>query len=133
MKVLFVCRANVGRSQMAMEFFNRFSKKNHAFSAGTVVGDTEGKNLDEKVMNGMAELGYDLSKNTRKQLTLQMVEEADKIFVMAQKETIPDYLKNSKKTVYWNVPDGKGQPYYFVCKMRDQIKDLVEELVKEIG
>ncbi len=34
MKVLFICRANVGRSQMAEAIFNKFSEGNLAVSAG---------------------------------------------------------------------------------------------------
>ena len=35
MKVLFVCRGNVGRSQMAEAYYNFFTKSNMATSAGT--------------------------------------------------------------------------------------------------
>lgn len=132
MKVLFVCKANVGRSQMATAFFNKMSKKHHAIGAGTHVGENEGKPIHEFVVNCMAELGYDLSKNTRKQLTPKMVEEADKIIVMNDREDLPDYVKNSPKVVFWDVEDGKGKSYEFHCKSRDRIKTLVEKLVEEI-
>ena len=44
MKVLFVCLANVGRSQMAEAFFNRLSR-HQAGSAGSRVSAQEGQNL----------------------------------------------------------------------------------------
>ena len=47
MKVLFVCVANVGRSQMAEAFFNRISA-HEATSAGSQVGDKEGQNLRDR-------------------------------------------------------------------------------------
>ena len=133
MQVLFVCTANVGRSQMAEAFFNKLSKKNHASSAGIEVGDAEGESIGERVVRIMKELGYDLSKNTRKQITREMAEKADKIIVMAEKETIPNYLKKSLKVIFWDVPDAKGQSEEFQYRVRDQIKELVEELVEEIG
>ncbi len=34
MEILFVCRANVGRSQMAAGLFNKYSKTHHADSVG---------------------------------------------------------------------------------------------------
>ena len=140
MRILFVCKANVGRSQMAEAFFNRLSKKHRSTSAGFLVGDRDGKPLHEKgtssgefVVGSTTELGYDLSENRRKQLTPRMVRDADGIFVMADREEVPDYLRGSKKAVFWDVADGKGQPYEFHCRMRDQIRSLVEGLIKEIG
>lgn len=140
MRILFVCKANVGRSQMAEAFFNRFSRKNSATSAGFLVGGRDGKPLHERstssgefVVDSMAELGYDLSKNRRKQLTPQMVRDAEGIFVMTERGEVPDYLRDSKKAVFWDVADGKGQSYGFHCRMRDQIKGLVEGLIKGIG
>lgn len=140
MRILFVCKANVGRSQMAEAFFNRLSKKNIATSAGFQVGDRDGKPLHEKgtssgefVVGSMAELGYDLSENRRKQLTPRMVRDADRIFVMAERDEVPDYLRDSEKAAFWDVADGKGQSYGFHCRMRDQIRGLVEGLIKGIG
>lgn len=132
MKVLFICRANVGRSQMAAAFFNKISKKNKAVGAGTDVGDREGEPLHEFVIQCMSELGYDLSKNTRKQLTSKIVKNVDKIVVMIEKEDLPDYIDMSR-VVFWKIDDVKGKSLEFHCKIRDQIKILVEKLVKEIG
>ena len=133
MKVLFICRANVGRSQMATAFFNKLSTKHHAVGAGTHVGDNEGLLLQELVIKCMAELGYDLSKETRKQLTPQIAHEADKIVFMNEKEDVPPYLSDSPKVMFWEVEDAKGTSYDFHVKIRDQIKGLVEKLVREIG
>ncbi|OGI15158.1 hypothetical protein A3K63_03445 [Candidatus Micrarchaeota archaeon RBG_16_49_10] len=136
MKVLFVCVANVGRSQMAEAFFNGMSKKNTASSAGTKAERLAGRSvgdLSDKVTGCMAEAGYDVSKNRSKTLTPKMVEGADIVVSMAEKETWPGYLKKSRKVRFWEVEDGKDMPYEFHCRMRDKIKGKVEELVKEIG
>jgi len=117
---------------MAEAFFNRLSGKNEAISAGTNVGVNEGLGLHELVVKCMAELGYDLSKNKRKQLTKEMVEDADRVIIMARQDSWPNYLENNKKVVYWDVEDGAGQSYDFHCKIRDKIKNLVEKLVQEI-
>lgn len=131
MKVLFVCKGNVGRSQMANAFFNKMSK-NHSTCAGTNVGEHEGEKLHESVINIMAEEGYDLSKNERKQLTPEMSEKADKIIVMTEKENLPEYV-NMKKVVLWNVQNPKDKPLDFHRKTRNQIKRLVEKLIKSVG
>jgi protein-tyrosine-phosphatase len=131
MKILFICKANVGRSQMAPALFNMLSKKHNSIGAGTHVKEKEGQPLHEFVVKCMTELGYDLSKNSRKQLTSEMVKESDKIIVMTEKENLPDYI-DMKKVAFWNIEDAKDMSYKFHCKIRDQIKTLVEKLVKEI-
>lgn len=139
MKVLFICKANVGRSQIATAFFNQLSKTHTAFSAGTNVNENNKPLFNQVTKEGelsvkcMAGAGIDLSKTTRKQLTPEMVKEADKIIVMTEKENWPEYLRNSPKVIIWQVEDAKGMSYEFHCRIRDQIKKLVEELVKEIG
>lgn len=121
MRVLFICKGNVGRSQMAEAFFNRFSK-HQGVSAGTHVSKKEGQSVHELVINCMAELGYDLSGQKRKQLTPEMVEEADKVVVITKKEDLPDYVKNYPNLVFWDVEDAVNTSYGFHCKIRDQIK-----------
>jgi protein-tyrosine-phosphatase len=118
---------------MATAFFNTFSTKHHAFGAGTHVGDNEGLPLQELVIKCMAELGYDLSKKRRRQLTPEIAHKADRIIVMNEKEDLPPYLSKSPKVIFWEVEDAKGTSYDFHIKIRDQIKGLVEKLVQEIG
>ncbi len=85
------------------------------------------------VVDCMKELGYDVSKSKRRQLTLKMAEEADKIVAITDKKDLPEYVKNSPKAVFWDVADAKGKSYEFHCSLRDEVKKLVEKLVKEIG
>jgi protein-tyrosine-phosphatase len=132
MRILFICKSNVGRSQMAPAFFNKLSKKHKAVGAGTHVGENENQSLYEFVIKCMSEVGYDLSENTRKQLTSTMAKEADKIVVMTEKENLPGYV-DMKKVVFWNIEDAKDKSLEFHRQIRDEIKRLVEKLVKEIG
>ena len=137
MRVLFVCRGNVGRSQMAEAFFRNLSK-HPASSAGThaLVGGVEGLalgNVSRKVVDCMAELGFDVSGNRIDQLTPEMVEKADLVIVITRKEDWPGYLRESKKVTFWDVEDAVNTSHEFHCRVRDQIKRLVEKLVKEIG
>jgi len=137
MNVLFICRGNVGRSQIAESFFNKLSRY-HATSAGARVGKYEGQSINfegrgEFAVHCMKELGYDLSDKTSKQLTQKMVETADKVVVIMEeheREMLPGYVTDSQKAAYWDVEDGAGKNYEFYITMRDKIENLVEKLVK---
>ncbi len=144
MEVLFVCNGNITRSQIAKALFNRLSTS-HAECAGTRVHQREGQTLKEVVeeaaargvsvvvLRMMEEEQMDLSENTRKQVTAAMVDTADKVIVMADRDTLPDYLLSSEKVVFWDLQDTLEGSYEFVLAVKEQIKQRVHELVQEMG
>ncbi len=134
MKILFVCRENVGRSQTAEALFKKYSK-HEVISAGTIV-DNEGqilKNLPgaQEVITSLKKEGIDISKNKRNQITPKMVDWADKIIVMAEKETIPDFLLNSQKAIIWEIEDLKGGSLGNHLKRIPKLKDKVLSFIEE--
>lgn len=132
MKVLFICVGNVGRSQMAEAIFNNLFKGMHtAISAGTQVSkeNQKIKDRDPNIVAVMKEIGIDVSENMRNQLTPEILREADEVVVMAEKETIPDYLNQNKKAIFWKVADPKGQTLEFAREVRDQIQALVNDFI----
>lgn len=139
MKVLFVCRANVGRSQMAEVIFNSLAGKAHqAVSAGTQVGDDEGQRIGDRpsvvhVLSVLNEIGIDASNNTRMQLTEDLIEEVDVVVSMAEADTLPDFLKNKPEIVYWNVIDPFDQSLDFTRDTRDQLIELVKDLLTRLS
>lgn len=145
MIVLFVCVANVGRSQMAEAFFNRQSR-HRGVSAGTQVGDQAGQNLRDRSRVPAAsstpgnmlrimqeEEGLDLYHNLRKQLTPDLVDRADRVIVMCETDPYPAYLSNNPKVTFWNIPDLYGAPYTSVQQLKEELKRHIEQLVGEIG
>jgi len=132
-KVLFVCQANIGRSQAAMEFYNLLVP-GHGASAGTIV-DNPGQKLKDRlgaipIVAVMKEHGVDVADNQRTQLDETMISKFDKIVVMAELKTVPDWLLNNPKTIIWPVEDLKGKTPEQTRVIVTQIKDKVEELVK---
>lgn len=120
---------------MAQAFFNKLSKRHTAFSAGTHAFTYEGLKLSEfadPVLKCMAELGYDLSENIPTQISQNLVKKANKIVAMTNKEDLPIYVKNHSEVIYWDIEDAAHKSYEFHIKIRNQVKDLVEKLVKEI-
>jgi protein-tyrosine-phosphatase len=133
MKVLFVCRANVGRSQAAMEFYNQLVPGDGA-SAGTIV-EKPGEKLKERfsastIVAVMKEHGADMNENYRTQITREMLDQYEKVVVMAEPETIPEWLSESPKFIYWNIVDAKGKSLTETRDIAAEIKEKVENLVK---
>ncbi len=136
MKVLFVCKWNAGRSQMAEAFYNKYSKINVAISAGTHAEKYKGLKLSGfalPVIKCMKEVGFDLADKSPTQLTPQLVDAADYIYAMVDRMDVPDYLLNSNKVIFWDIDDAGGKDYVFHIKIRNQIEGLVRDLVRKIG
>ncbi len=141
MNVLFICRGNVGRSQMAEVLFKQLDKGlNFATSAGVeALGDggvdMDGMFLKERdsskyVIECMKEMDVDVSNNKIKRLTPEMVESADKIFMMANPDTAPDYLRDSEKVVYWSVIDPCGRTLESHREIRNEVEKLVRGIIE---
>ena len=135
MKILFLCRGNVGRSQMASALFNKYTGLK-TLSAGTKVLDKEGQKLKEislaePVIRFMKEEGIDLSENPRKQITEEMMRDFNKIINMSEPEKTPDYIKNNPKTIHWEIKDPKEQNDEFykntIRLLKEKIKSFIEE------
>lgn len=112
MKTLFICQANVGRSQVAMELYR--AQGGEADSAGTKV-DAPGATLAERpsaatIVGIMRrDYGIDMIHNVRTQLTQDGAAGYDRLVVMAEKETWPEWLAHDPRVIYWNIDDPKGQ------------------------
>ena len=131
MKVLFICRANVGRSQAAMSLYNQLYSSG-ASSAGTKVAETGELLADrpgaENIISVMQEYGLDISKNTRIQVTQELAQHFDKLIVMAEPETIPEWLLQSAKTDIWTIQDPKGQDIPSTRRIVKEIEQKVKHL-----
>lgn len=135
MKVLFLCKGNVGRSQIAeMLFRKKFGAKHEVFSAGLQISGPEqpiGELVPgiQEVLDVMSEEGIDVSKNIRRQVTEKMVADVDKVVVIIEDEAVlPDYISNSGKCTRWSIADPKGMDLENTRKIKDLIKERIEFL-----
>jgi len=127
---LFVCVHNSGRSQMAEAFFNKLAGgKAQALSAGT----QPASEVNLVVVEAMREAGINIGGNKPKALTMDMVEKADRMITMgcgAEAEAVCP--ASFIETEDFALEDPKGKSLKQVRKIRDEIKERVNKLVKEI-
>ena len=129
-KVVFVCVHNSGRSQMAEAFAKRLGAgKLVAESAGTEPADA----LNPTVVEAMREIGYDMSGQHPKLLTLDMAESADRIITMGCGVDAGVCPAAFLPTEDWELDDPKGRPIERVRQIRDEIERRVRALVEEMG
>ncbi len=137
MKILFVCRGNVGRSQIAAALYKKMEPNDVVISAGTRVQNKDGESRHgflmkdtkgaEKVIDVLKEEGVDVGLVPRTQLSPEMLVGVDRVIVMSEPEHIPEWLSSHAKYVYWNVKDPKDAPIEFHREIKNQIKRLIED------
>lgn len=134
-KILFVCQGNVVRSQIAETFFNNFyDGEILAISAGTEAAMYGCKKLGEFAsysVKCMKEIGFDIKDKIPKQLMPELIEISDKVIVMAERHTWPQYLVDCEKEV-WDIKNPETNIYEEYVKARDLIKKNVEKLITKI-
>ncbi|MEV3852652.1 arsenate reductase ArsC [Streptomyces microflavus] len=125
--VLFVCVHNAGRSQMAAAWLTHLAGgRVEVRSAGSNPGDT----VNPAAVEAMAEVGIDISAATPKILTVDAVKESDVCITMGCGDTCPVFP--GKRYLDWQLEDPSGQSVAAVRRIRDDIKFLVDGLIKEI-
>jgi len=124
--VLFVCRHNAGRSQIAQAFFERYAPPEvRADSAGSEPVEA----LWPEVIEAMREVGIDLSDRKPKGLTVEMQRRADLAVTMGCGDACP-YVPTTVED--WDLPDPAGRPLSEVRAVRDLIEKRVRELIARI-
>lgn len=116
MNVLFVCKQNAGRSQMAQVLFER--RGGSARSAGTTPA--------EHVHPEVAELMPELADRVPKELDAADAEWADVVVTMGCGDACP--VLPGKKYVDWDLQDPAGQDAETVREIRNEIERRVAEL-----
>ncbi len=141
MKTLFICKGNMYRSQMAAALYNKLTNTTDAFSVGTYPGapeEPEGQFLkdlppqgllSEYFLSMMKEKGMDLYMNTTKRLTPEMLSEYDIVVSMAEEPFIPDFLREDKSVIWWDVENPTESSKEITDATYTKINNLVTELI----
>lgn len=125
--VLFVCVHNAGRSQMAAAFLSHLSEgRIEVRSAGSQPANT----VNPAAVEAMNELGIDMSAETPKILTTEVVKDSDVVITMGCGDTCPIFP--GKRYEDWKLDDPAGQGVDAVRPIRDDIRARIETLIAEL-
>ena len=126
-EVLFVCVHNAGRSQMAAALLDHHG-------AGRVVvksaGSAPADEINPSVVEAMAELGIDITREHPKPLTNESVQASDVVITMGCGDACPIYP--GKRYLDWDVTDPAGKGVEEVRPIREEIDQRVRVLVEEL-
>ncbi|MGH9319207.1 MAG: arsenate reductase ArsC [Vicinamibacteria bacterium] len=128
-RILFACRHNAGRSQMAAAFFNQLADpmRARAISAGTTPADR----VHPEVSAAMNEVGVDLAGARPQLLTTELAAGARLLITMGCGEECP-YLPGIQ-VEDWDLEDPKDKTLERVREIRDEVEKRVAQLVQSRG
>ncbi len=127
--VLFACRENAGRSQMAAGFARRYAgDRFDVISAGSAPGEK----LNPVAVEAMAETGMDLAFINPQSIDRALEESTpDWIVTMGCGESCP--VVSGSTVVDWDLADPAGKSLDEVRQIRDEIEKRVGELLSTIA
>lgn len=126
-EVLFVCVHNAGRSQMAAALLDHHARgRIHVRSAGSAPADE----INPAVVEAMAEVGLDLSRESPEPLADDAVLGSDVVVTMGCGDACPLYP--GKRYLDWELPDPAGKTVEEIRPIRDEIDRRVRGLLGEI-
>ena len=134
-RILFICRANTGRSQIAEAYYRELTG-GYAESRGYDV-DQPGKTLNEEprandTIAVMAEEGIDIRGQLRLPLLESDLANFDLLVVLAPTAEWPGWLQGEPDALEWSMVDPVNFDRDQTRITRDDIKDHVKELILEL-
>ena len=126
-KILFACRQNAGRSQMAAAIAQELATSDVTImSAGTEPAEE----VHPEVRDALAEIGLEPFAQPEK-LDPAKVKRADWVITMGCGESCPIFPGTHYED--WEVADPSGEPAEVVREIRDDITKRVKELLNRIS
>jgi protein-tyrosine-phosphatase len=133
-KILFICKFNRFRSQVAEAYFNQINKNSsiQASSAGFIFPMSS--RLQPNQVKVAAQNGV-FMKGKSKSITAQMLKDSDIYIIVA--DDIPKGMLNAKKynkkMIVWKIKDAHHDDAKAITLSVNTIKNKIEGLVKRLG
>ena len=128
-KVLFACRENACRSQMASAFAQSLAGDKLDVLNG---GSEPAQNINPDMVKVMHEKGIDMEFRVPQTIDDAISHDApDYIITMGCEEQCP-FVPGAKK-MDWDLPDPAGKPIEFMRDVRKEIEKRVQNFIQEIA
>jgi protein-tyrosine-phosphatase len=139
MRVLFICKANVFRSQIATAIYNNLADNGStAESYGTAVDyeGTEGTSLSSypelsEYLEFMKSKGMDISDNNCRQITAEALTNASQVILILESEFVPTWL-NSHPHEFWSIPNPTYLDLQLIESYYEILYKKVVDLIREL-
>jgi len=128
-KILFACRENACRSQMAGALAQYLAGDTLEVITG---GSTPADQVNMDMVRVMHEKGIDMAFRVPKSIESAILNTApDLIVTMGCGEECP-YVPGAR-ILDWDLPDPAGKPIDFMRQVRDEIENRVKSLIRELN
>ncbi len=128
-RVAFVCVQNAGRSQMSAAFAEREADARGIDVDVRTGGTHPAEHVHEEVVDAMADLGFDLSGRTPREISTEELESCRVVATMGCSTLELDADVDVRD---WALDDPDGGSDERVREIRDEIRTRVSELFDEL-
>ena len=129
--ILFVCKANRGRSVMSAAYAERLGEgRHHAVSAGSEADPATAPHPE--VIEAMREAGFDVAAHRAQPLTTELAARADAVVTMGCGDACAVIPGKKQLRVDWDLPDPEDRALDEVRATRDDIEQRVRALIAEL-
>ncbi|MBF2006725.1 MAG: arsenate reductase, glutathione/glutaredoxin type [Chlorogloeopsis fritschii C42_A2020_084] len=129
-RVMFVCKRNSGRSQMAEGFAKTLGEGKIAVMSSGL----EASQVDPLAVQVMSEVGIDISNQTSKPLSNFQPEDFDVVISLCGcGVNLPEEWVIREVFEDWQLEDPKGESIETFRRVRDQVKERVMKLIASLS
>lgn len=129
-RVMFVCKKNSRRSQMAEGFARTLGEGKIAVSSSGLAASQ----VDPMTTQVMSEIGIDISKQTSKSLSGFKVENYDAVISLCGcGVNLPEEWVLTDVFEDWQLDDPEGQDIETFRRVRDEVKQRVVKLIASLS
>lgn len=129
-KIMFVCKKNSRRSQMAEGFARTLGEGKVAVASSGL----EASHVDPKTVEIMSEVGIDISNQTSKPLSDFKAEDYDAVISLCGcGANLPEEWVLREIFQDWQLDDPEGRSIDTFRRVRDEVKARVEKLVQRLS